>query len=299
MRRGSCSRLNEEDKFPFVLGSNFVGVVHHCGPYPEEMGFKPGMRVASVVQRGSNSKYVSIPASELTIVPKQLDAAEVAALISTYLSAFQALHHGRPPVLRYSKTSLEGKRVLVTGGARLEVQAVLRLARWAGASELYVTAPRSHFKALEKLGDDVCVLDEHPDDWLPVVDGLMDVVVDYEFPRHFWEIKSALASKGRLVCVARRRGAEEDGWLAGLESFLECYHLSLVKRASLFDFVESYVNDRYQAREDMDFLLNLLLTRQIRPPVDRYIKLADIPQAHKDMQTLPQEGAIVCEPWKE
>jgi len=26
-----------------VLGSNFVGVVHHCGPVAEELGLRPGM----------------------------------------------------------------------------------------------------------------------------------------------------------------------------------------------------------------------------------------------------------------
>jgi hypothetical protein len=41
-------------RMPF---SNFVGVVHHSGPEAERLGFEPGLRVASIIKWGSNSKY--------------------------------------------------------------------------------------------------------------------------------------------------------------------------------------------------------------------------------------------------
>jgi len=66
----------------------------------------------------------------------------------------------------------------VTGGASLEGQAVLRLARWAGASELYVTAPRDHFSVLKKLSG-VTVLDDDPEAWLPFVENRIHAIVDY------------------------------------------------------------------------------------------------------------------------
>jgi len=86
MRRGVSS---EEVTFPFVIGSNFCGVVHHCGPLAEELGLRPGVRVASILKWGANSKFVVAPARNLCVVPNQLDAADVCSLISSYLPAFQ------------------------------------------------------------------------------------------------------------------------------------------------------------------------------------------------------------------
>jgi len=42
MRRGAAAWGNDLS-FPFVLGGNFVGVIHHCGPVAEELRLRPGM----------------------------------------------------------------------------------------------------------------------------------------------------------------------------------------------------------------------------------------------------------------
>lgn len=283
---------------PFVLGSNFVGVVHHCGPEAKELGIKPGTRVASLVNWGANSKYVTIPAMKLSIVPKQLDAADVAALLSSYLPAFQALHHGRPRLEKYGRGCLKGKNVLVIGGRSLQAQAVLRLARFAGASEIYVTSPRHHSHVLNKLST-VTVLDEQPDDWLPVVKRDMDIVVDFQFPEHCSQAYKALAPKGRLICIAPKYNKTDGAWFALLEDFLQSYWLSSIKGASMFDFTENFDMNPDELVADTNYLLRLLATRQIRPIIDRYIKLSDIPSVHNEIRSRCRTGAVVCEPWKE
>lgn len=296
MRRGAFA---DDLRFPFVLGSNFVGVVHHSGPAAEEMGLKPGTRVASIMKWGSNSKYVTSPVDNLSVIPKHLDAADVAATISTFLPAFQALYHGCPRHLRYNRGNLRGRKVLVTGGSTLDVQATLRLARWAGASALFVTAPRHHFTHLKRISA-VSVLDEDPDDWLPALRGQIDVVIDYDFPKYLSSIQAALRSSGRLVCVQPKTDTfESDSWTSRFESFVAMTQLSMTERGSMFDFAENFAMHPESIREDMDFLLKLLATRQLRPQIDRFIKLSDVPRAHQEMQTLPHAGAIICEPWKE
>lgn len=298
MRRGAIRR-GTKPKGPFVLGSNFVGVVHHCSPMAEEIGIKPGIRVASLVERGADAKYVTARADQLITVPKKLDAAEVSALISTYLPAFQALHHGRSRPYRYSRRCLKGRKVFVTGGARLEVQAVLRLARAAGAKELYVTAPRDEFSILRKIGN-VNILDDDPDEWLPVVENEMDIVIDYEFPKNLWSVYCAMSEKGRLVCINHKRSSGEKDLFSNMAKFTERYQLSLIEGATLFDFAESKELYPDEMKEDFMFLLRLLSTRQIRPRIDRYITLADIPEVHKELQKRPaSNGAIICEPWKQ
>jgi len=236
-----------------------------------------------------------VPAKNLCVVPQQLDSADVASLISSYLPAFQALFHGQPRPHRYGRESLKGKRVLVTGGASLEPQAVLQLARWAGASELYIISPRDHFAVLKRLTG-VTVLDDNEEEWLPIAKARMDVVVDYQFPKHFNSIRKSLARKGRLVCIAARKPTDQTSIVEG---FLEHFHLSTIKRASMFDFVGSFELYPKEMHEDLNFLLNLLSTRQIRPQTDRFIRLKDVSKAHREMKNRPLAGSIICEPWKD
>jgi NADPH:quinone reductase-like Zn-dependent oxidoreductase len=286
-----------------VLGSNFVGIVHHSSPSAEKSGFEPGTRVASIVDGGSNARYVSIGAEKLIKVAKHLDAADVACLISAYLPAFQALHHGGPTSRRYTKNSLLGKKVLIVQGASPEAQALVRLARLAGASEIYVTASKDHFWQLEKSG--CTLLEEYPDDWLQEVYEGMDLVVNYEFPRYFCETKSALAPNGRLVCCAPMHTSGDESWITYIESMLGYLQLLTMKRATVFDFAENHELEQDQVRDDLSHLLKLLSARKVRPEIDRYIKLSDVPKTYERMRKERRQGCmafpgtIICEPWRE
>lgn len=287
------------------LGSNFVGVVHGCSlGVTERYGIRIGTRVASIIRWGSNARYVSVPPQHLIAVPKNLDAAEIASLISFYLPAFQVLHHGRSRPARYSTSCLRGKRVLVKeDGATLEVQALVGLAKFAGASEIYVTVPREHHAFLKK--SRIAPLNDDPRDWLPVVQNSMDLVVDYSFPKNFSAVRESLATKGRLICSPQSRRRESSLINSGctpiieLPYLLERYQLSMMKRATLFDFKEYVEQFRAEVFDDVTFLLSLLSTRKIRPQVDRFITLDDIPNAHDKIRSnVPLKGAIICEPWK-
>jgi NADPH:quinone reductase-like Zn-dependent oxidoreductase len=295
MRRSATSE--DDIPFPFVLGSNFIGIVHRCSPQAELVGITPGTRVAAIVKWGASSKYVSSPVENLVVVPKTLDAADMACLLSTYLPAFQALHHGRARPYRYTDTCLKGRRILLTGGATLEVQALVRLARLAGATEIYVVAPQEHFSVLNKL--QVTVLGGHPDEWLPLVRNRMHVVIDFAFPRNFSAVCDSLARRGRLVCSSPITNSTEKGWMSELDSIYEYSRLSMMKRATIFDIVENVQTYNGEVKEDLSFLLKMLSTRRIRPHIDRFIKVKDVGTAHEEMQTTALTGAIVCEPWNE
>lgn len=292
-----------------VLGSNFVGVVLRCCKQTEERyGIEPGARVASIVRWGGNAQYVSVPPQHLITVPKHLDSADIACLISFYLPAFETLNFGRGRPFRFSTTSLQRKTVLiVTEGATLEIQALISLARVQGSREIFVTAPKQHHKLLRKLG--VATLNEDPGEWLSFMTDSMDVVIDMSFPQHFSCVKQIGKPDGYLVCSPKPRQQKErdsGGWSctpsvpAELDYLFERYQLSLMNHASLFDFNE-YVNQfRQDVFEDMRFLLELLSTRKLRPKVDRFITLSDVPNAHKEIeQNKPLAGAIICEPWKQ
>ena len=291
-----------------ILGSNFVGVVIRCCKQVEERyNIEPGDRVASMVRWGANAQYVSIPAEHLIQVPRHLDSADIASLISFYLPAFEALNFGRGRRFRYLNTSLSGKKVLiVTEGATLGVQSLISLARVQGSREIFVAAPKEHHKLLRKLG--VATLDEDPSDWFSAVVNTMDVVVDMAFPKNFSAVKQTVTHEGHLICNPKSKAEAKDpgGWSCTpsvpmeLDYLLERYQLSFMDHANLFDYKEYVTQFRSEVFEDMRFLLELLSTRKLRPKVDRFITLKDIPSARKELKrSRPLAGAIICEPWKE
>ena len=283
----------------FVPGSNAVGVVHHCSPAAEESGVKPGMRVAAILQpHGTNARYFSMPASEVLPVPRHLDASDIACIATAYLPAFQALHHGRVRPYRYSRTCLQNRRILILGGEEMVAQATIRLAQLAGATDVYVCGPNFLRNAFNK--HDAYFLDEDPTEWPEEIDGTMDVVVDYQFPQNFADVKATIARKGRLVCCSPSSWTKRNtSWWSDLTQFVECFQLSSVKRATYFDFRTNYKKNRYELKEDFQFLLTALTRRQIRPQIDRYVKLVDVPKVYRDIRSRPSTGSIICEPWRE
>lgn len=281
-----------------VPGSNAVGVVHHCSPGAEDEGVKPGMRVAAILQPGgANARYFSLPSSEVLPVGRHLDASDVACISTAYLPAFQALHHGRVRPYRYSRTCLEGRNIFIVGGDQLVAQATVRLAQLAGAKHVYISAPRCMVDPLQKI--DAFVLDEDPCQWPDVMEGAMDVVIDYRFPKNFTDVKATVSRKGRLVCCTPTHWKKEEN-LSWPDLTFQILQLSFsVKRATFFDFRQNYKTSRYELKEDLQFLLTALTRRQIRPQIDKYVKLADAPQVYREMKLNPTAGSIICEPWRD
>mmetsp|Transcript_2126 Transcript_2126/g.2857 ORF Transcript_2126/g.2857 Transcript_2126/m.2857 type:complete len:361 (-) Transcript_2126:2013-3095(-) len=87
IRKGGLGEHDASICLPYTMGTNLIGVVHE-GPYK-------GQRVATLSKAAaSNAKYTTVPSSCVLPVPKDLDAAEMACIVSVYLPCFQALYHG-------------------------------------------------------------------------------------------------------------------------------------------------------------------------------------------------------------
>jgi NADPH:quinone reductase-like Zn-dependent oxidoreductase len=78
---------------PFVLGYDVVGEIDQLGDGVS--GFQLGDRVADLTVLGSNAAYCTLRADRLTRVPAGVDAAEAAALILSWTTAYQLLHRAR------------------------------------------------------------------------------------------------------------------------------------------------------------------------------------------------------------
>lgn len=263
-------------------GTNFVGVVRRCDPaLAEQHGLELGTRVAGIAKWATKSQHVSIASNRLWVVPRELDSADVTSLMAAYLPAFTALHHGRARPYCYSITCLMGRRLLITGGLTVESRALIRMAKLAGVEEIFV-----HGKG-EMKDQQVHMLD----DWGWVVEGSIDIVVDYCFPNKFKSLRKALARHGRLVCVSKQQQQDTQGF----GSIIEQLEVSKMKRATLLDFAEHVRVNRDQVRDDMNFLLGMLSARYIRPKIDRYVSLEELSTLHSEVERKPLTGAVVCE----
>jgi len=224
---------------PCILGSNFVGVVHATSSQASQ--WRIGRRVAGLPLKGGNAKYVTGTPDQLFDVPKRLDASEVSCVLSIYLPAFQALHHGQSRPSRYSQERLQRKCVLIVsiGAALPESLALVRLAQYGGATEVYVVADREHHSSLRHLF--AIPLDVHMDDWLPTVQERMDVVIDFDYDQNEWASYRALAPNGRLVWYLHpsKRLKREAGYLWVLDGIWEQSKMCLLERASMYNLYES------------------------------------------------------------
>src|SRR6516225_194368 len=150
---------------PFVLGYDIVGAIDQLGD--GVTGFQRGDRVADMTVLGSNAAYRTLRADRLTRVPAGVDAAEAAALVLGWTTAYQLLH-------RVAGVQ-RGQRVLVQGAAGAVGQALLVLARQAGL-ELWGTARSEHAALIREVG--ATPIDYQREDFTHVLPGGFDVVFD-------------------------------------------------------------------------------------------------------------------------
>jgi NADPH2:quinone reductase len=126
---------------PFVMGYDVVGEIDQVGEGVS--GFQVGDRVADMTVVGSNAAYRTLRAEDLARLPAGVDAAEAAALILSWTTAYQLLHR--------SARVRPGQRVLVQGAAGAVGQALLVLGKQAGV-ELWGTARGAHAALVRQLG---------------------------------------------------------------------------------------------------------------------------------------------------
>jgi NADPH2:quinone reductase len=273
---------------PFVLGYDVVGEIDQLGD--AVCGFQVGDRVADLTVLGSNAAYRTLRASHLTRVPAGVDAAEAAALILSWTTAYQLLH-------RAARVQ-RGQRVLVHGAAGAVGQALLVLGRLAGL-EMWGTARGTHAALIRELG--AAPIDYQREDFTRVLEGGFDVVFDgIGYPRSFEALKPGglLCAYGYTSSVQAQRSL--------LTILMGIARLSLWrrllswlpsgKRARIYSI--NVMRARHPAwfREDLERLFGLLATRAIRPNVAERISFDGIADAHRRLEAGGLEGKLVLCP---
>ena len=276
---------------PFVLGYDVVGQIDQIGEGVTD--FRPGDRVADMTVVGSNATYRTLRAKDLVRVPAGVDAAEAAAMVLSWTTAFQLLHR----VARVQP----GQRALVQGAAGAVGQALLVLGRRAGL-ELWGTARGEHAPLVRALG--ATPIDYRREDFTRTLPRGFDVVFDGigedDLRRSFAALRrggqvcaygyTALVQPQRrlvamltwLVRVYLRRRALS--WLPGGKR-LRPYSINLM-RATHPDWF----------RADLDGLFALLATGEVRPRVAERISFDEVIEAHRRVESGGLDGKIVLCP---
>jgi NADPH:quinone reductase-like Zn-dependent oxidoreductase len=151
---------------PFVLGYDVVGEIDQLGEGVS--GFQLGERVADMTVLGSNAACRTLRACDLTRVPESVDAAEAAALILSWTTAYQLLHR--------AAQVQRGQRVLVQGAAGAVGQALLVLGKLAGLEVVGHRHAAAHAALVHELG--ATPIDYQREDITRVLRGGFDVVFD-------------------------------------------------------------------------------------------------------------------------
>ena len=276
---------------PFVLGYDVVGEIDQLGDGVR--GFQLGDRVADLTVLGSNAAYRTLRASDLTRVPAGVDAAEAAALILSWTTAYQLLH-------RAARVQ-RGQRVLVHGAAGAVGQALLVLGRLAGL-ELWGTARGAHAALIRELG--ATPIDYQREDFTRVLPGGFDVVFD-GIGEDGYRRSFAALKRGGLLCAygytagvqAQRRLLTILMWIARV--YLWRWLLSWLpggKRIRIYSI--NVMRARHPAwfREDLERLFGLLATRAIRPRVAERISFDEVAEAHRRLEAGGLEGKLVLCP---
>jgi NADPH:quinone reductase len=276
---------------PFVIGYDVVGEIDQLGNGVS--GFQLGDRVADMTVLGSNAAYRTLRASDLTRVPAGVDAAEAAALILSWTTAYQLLHR--------AAGVQRGQRVLVQGAAGAVGQALLVLGRMAGL-ELWGTARGEHAALIRELG--ATPIDYQREDFTSVLPGGFDVVFDGIGEGGYRRSFAALKGGGLVCAYGYTAGVQPQRRLLSLlmwsaRVYLWRQLLSRLpggKRLRIYSI--NLMRARHPAwfREDLERLFGLLATHSIHPRVAERISFDEVADAHRRLEAGGLDGKLVLCP---
>jgi NADPH:quinone reductase-like Zn-dependent oxidoreductase len=272
---------------PFVMGYDVVGQIDQVGDGVRD--FKVGDRVADMTVIGSNATYRTLRAGDLTRVPPDVDAAEAATLILSWMTAYQLLHR--------SARVQRGQRVLVHGAAGAVGQALIVLGKQAGL-EVWGAARGEHASLVRDLGG--IPIDYKRQDFTRVVKGGFDVVFDGIGEDGYRRSFAALKPGGLLIAIGFSAGVQaKQGMLAILMAIARMYLWRFLpggKHARFYSI--NVMRARHPAwfREDLEKLFGLLATHAIRPRVAERIPFDEVADAHRRLESGGLEGKLVLCP---
>ncbi|MEZ5094768.1 MAG: NADPH:quinone oxidoreductase family protein [Nocardioides sp.] len=262
---------------PFTLGVDLAGEVV-SGPDP----FVPGQRVAGVVPYGGAGELAAVPAASTFAIPDVLDYAAAAAFPMNYLTAQFALRE---------RAGLQaGELVLVHGAAGGVGTATLQVARGYGATTFAVVSTKEKGRVATEAGaDHVVLLDDFKDRVLEITGGRgVDVVVDVVGGEAFTDSLRVLAPQGRLLVVGFAAGAGIP------EVKVNRLLLNNIDVRGVGWGAYAMARPDYMQQQWAE-LVPMIESGVVRPLIGTTYRIADFPQALRDLAARRAMGKLVVE----
>jgi len=173
-------------------------------------------------------------------------------------------------------------------------QAVIQLALVAGASKVYATVHNKHRDMIHQLGG--IALPREPEDWLPEIQGQIDIVIDGVCSNGFSASRATLRCRdSKLVCIGTAaKYRDEQTYVAMLQVAQATW---LMSQTTFFDFFKFNEEHPDIFKKDLLHLFQLLRNGWISPNVAKRISLKEVPNAHQVIEIGEVAGQIVCIPW--
>jgi NADPH2:quinone reductase len=204
-------------KLPFdevVPGQDAAGVVDAIGA--DVTGLSPGDRVWVYLAQherptGTAAEYTVVPAERAIHLPEGASYDVGASLGVPAMTAHRALTVHEDGPSRLSPGALQGRSVLVTGGAGAVGHAAIQLARWAGA-DVITTVSREAKARLARAAGAHHVVDYTAGEPAAVIreiaPGGVDLVVDVAFIQNVELVAAVLKTRGSVAAYANTGGTE-------------------------------------------------------------------------------------------
>jgi NADPH2:quinone reductase len=267
---------------PFTAGQEGAGVVSAVGT--EVKSFKLGDRVAFCGVQGSDAEYAAVPADRLVQVPQGVNEREAAAAILQGMTAHYLLHDTFP--LQRGQTALVhaaagGVGLLLVQmahnlGARVigtvSTEEKARLARDAGADEI-IFYTQTDFEAETKR--------------LTGGKGV-DVVYDSVGKTTFAKGLDVLRPRGMMALFGGSSGAVPP-----------FDPIVLSQKGSLFltrPTLNHYVITHEELMARSEAVFGMIAAKKLKLRIEHTYKLADIAQAHRDLEGRKTTGKLLLIP---
>ena len=265
-------------RFPLVPGYDVVGRVLAVGPGVDTLAVS--QRVAGFVGTGGYATEVLVQVERCVAVPDHLHAAELAALVLNYTTAWQMLH-------RAARVE-PGGRVLVMGAAGGVGTALSELAALEGTTVHGTASPARH-AALSARGVHVLA---NREDLTDPVDATFDPVGGPSLALS----RRVTARTGTVVAYgfsfAATRALSPRRTTVATASALARARLTPGPRVALFLIGTSIDKDPAAFRTDLAHLVHLLDSGQIHPQVQT-LPFAQVAAAHRMLQERRVVGKLV------
>ncbi|MEO7736182.1 MAG: medium chain dehydrogenase/reductase family protein [Kofleriaceae bacterium] len=285
IRKGKYPGLGQ--KPPLVLGYDVVGEIGEIGANVST--FAVGDRVADLTVTGSYARYRTLRADRVVRVPPSVDAAEAAALVLSWTTAYQLLHR----VARVAP----GHRILVYGASGAVGQALLTLGRLAGL-QMWGTCHASQAELVRSLG--ATPIDAATQDAHLLVPAGFDAVFDGIGARGFADAWACVSKGGVLAAFGFSAAVNSDapGWKLGWWLLrLHVWNWSPNgKRAHFYSVVPMRKQHPAWYRADLEQLFALLAADAIHPRIAKRIALDAVADAHRQLEAGGLTGKIILCP---